>query len=611
MAIEQIKVTFQPSGRTVYVLSGTTMLEAAAEAGMNIDTPCGGQGTCGKCRVRIVQGACKPCAGESAIFSRDQLADGWRLACQTKLCAAAVVEIPGSSLFADKHQILVNEADRDVQVVPAVRKIYVELPQPSLHDDLGDLERIARKVGSVQADFSLLRRLGALLRAGGFCGTAVVCDHQLVDFEPGDTAAKCYGAAFDIGTTTLVGSLMDLSGGEELAIVSGMNPQVSFGDDVVSRIRHAGQGPEELAELRDCILQAVGEMIERLCKTAGVSKQHVYQVAFAGNTTMQHLLCGLDVRSLGQSPFVPVCSEAMAVRSVELGLSIHPRAGAYVFPSIGGFVGGDTVAGVLATRLAEQDGPSLLVDIGTNGEVVLAHNGEMLAASTAAGPAFEGARISCGMRATAGAIEKIVFDGEVRLGVIGQAAPIGLCGSGLVDVAAELLRAGIVTSDGRMLAGDELPAGLPDWLARRCQAGQDGQPSFLLASAASCRVAITQRDIRELQLAAGAIRAGINMLLKQADLTAHDLRRVFIAGGFGSFIRRSNAQRIGLIPPKIDHQLIHFVGNTSLAGSRWALLSTAARGLAQELARHAKHVELSCLGDFQMEFAESMIFPEA
>jgi uncharacterized 2Fe-2S/4Fe-4S cluster protein (DUF4445 family) len=285
---------------------------------------------------------------------------------------------------------------------------------------------------------------------------------------------------------------------------------------------------------------------------------------------------------------------------------------AYVFPVIGGFVGGDAVAGILTTRLLEADEPALMIDIGTNGEIMLAAGGSLWAASTAAGPAFEGARISCGMRATPGAVEKVVFepDGKIELSVIGGVEPIGVCGSGLVDLAAGLLEAGIVSPTGRMLPGDKLPATLSEPLKRRVRTGGNGQGEFVLTDGPGTHLTVTQRDIRELQLATGAIRSGVNILLRNAGLEAGDLGRVLIAGGFGSFIRRSNAQRIGLLPGQIDHRRIRYVGNTSLSGAKWALLSTAARKEAERLARLARHVHLSEDEDFQNEFAGAMIFPE-
>jgi uncharacterized 2Fe-2S/4Fe-4S cluster protein (DUF4445 family) len=613
MSDRQVRVVFEPHGRAVFVLKGTKVLEAAARGGLTIDTPCGGQGTCGKCRVRVRGGVCEPTAAERQKLADDELNDGWRLACQSAICSETVIDVPEGSLFASQHRILEEARTAEAaEVLPAVRKVCVELSRPSLADDAPDLLRLQNELGAVHVGLDLLRQLGRRLREGAFRGTAVLADHYLIDFEPGDTTAECCGAAFDIGTTTVVGSLVDLREGRELAVESAMNAQVRFGDDVLSRIQLAGE-PDGLEELRRAIVGTVGEILERLCDQAAVARERIYEITFAGNTTMQHLLAGIDPSQLGHVPFVPAFGRSLMLPAAELGIAIHPRAAAVIFPVIGGFVGGDTVAGMLATGLVDQAGPALMVDIGTNGEIILACDGRVWAASTAAGPAFEGARISCGMRATGGAVEKVVFDDDCRYSVIGNAEPVGLCGSALVDLAAELLRSGIVSTVGRMLRPEDLPAALAKALRRRVVLGPGGQPAFVLTEPRghdAPGVTLTQKDVRELQLAAGAIRAGIAILLKQCGLDAGDLQRVLIAGGFGSFIRRSNAQRIGLLPPGVDHRKILYVGNTSLAGAKWALVSTKARSRADELARLAKHVELSRDGDFQTEFSDAMIFPE-
>jgi uncharacterized 2Fe-2S/4Fe-4S cluster protein (DUF4445 family) len=420
--------------------------------------------------------------------------------------------------------------------------------------------------------------------------------------------------AVDIGTTTMVASLLDLCDGRELSIVSRMNPQVSFGDDVLSRIQHSASCPHCLDELRDAVVHEVGGMVRALCEQAGIDTRFIYEAAFAGNTTMQHLLCGVDPSPLGAVPFAPAYARGVLLSAPDMGIPINPRGMCYVFPVIGGFVGGDTIAGMLATRLDELDGPVLMVDIGTNGEIVLAHNGQLLAASTAAGPAFEGARISCGMRGTRGAIEKVVLDGDVHLGVIGNVPSMGICGSGLIDLVAEMLRVGIVSPEGQLRRPDELPTDLSPALARRVRADDDGRTLFVLAESnggtPQKSLSLTQRDIRELQLGSGAIRAGVSMLLREAGLTPANLKTVLIAGGFGGFIRRDNAQRIGLLPSQVHHERIHYVGNVSLAGARWALLSLEARKYGEALARRTRHLELSMDERFQVEFAEAMIFPE-
>jgi uncharacterized 2Fe-2S/4Fe-4S cluster protein (DUF4445 family) len=532
------------------------------------------------------------------------------IACET------VVIVPMASLFGGEHQILAtSDSGTTLEILPDIRKIHVALAPPTLTDDAPDLLRLEHAIGPFKASLSLIRHVSATLRANGFAGTAVLANHHLIDFEAGDTRERCFGVAFDIGTTTLVGTLLNLCTGDKLGVVSRMNPQVSFGDDVLSRIHHAASCGNCLDEMRLALTNEVSGMIDALCAGAAISRENIYAAVFAGNTTMEHILCGLNPAQMGETPFVPMHARGLLVPASELGIPIHHGAQAYVFPIIGGFVGGDTVAGMLATRIDRHEGTALLVDIGTNGEIVLSHNGVFYAASTAAGPAFEGARIACGMRGTHGAIEKVVFDDDVRLEVIGNVAPTGICGSGLIDLISELLACGIVTPEGQMLAPDELPGTLAPALARRVRADENGSISFVLSEAGagcgSSPVALTQRDVREVQLGSGAVRAGIILLLRQAGLDVSDLGIVLIAGGFGNFIRRSSAQRIGLLPGGIDHTRIRYVGNVSLAGAQAALLSGDARRLGEDLARRVKHVELSTMDGFQDAFADAMFFPRS
>ena len=609
----EIPVAFQPLGRTVHVLAGTRLMEAAAVAGVALEMPCGGEGVCGKCRVLVRRGACPPNRAEQARFTPDELAQGYRLACQTAVGEPAVVEVPETSLLGSRQKILVRvDETAPVAADAAVRKQYVELPRPDRGQDQPDLARIQQAVGPCDADLELLRDLPARLRQAEFRGTAVLADGQLLDFEPGNTEAECLGAAFDVGTTTLAGMLLDLKTGQALAVASRLNPQTSFGDDVLARVLHASQTAGGLEELHRAVISAVDEMLGELAGQAGGERRRIYELSFAGNTTMQHLLCRLDPRHLGEMPFVPATSDRLLVEAARLGLHAHPRARAYVMPVIGGFVGGDTVAGILATGMADAQGPTLLVDIGTNGEIVLSAGGQMAAASTAAGPAFEGARILHGMRGGAGAIEKVIVDGGLRINVIGDVPPVGLCGSALIDLAAELLRHGVLSPEGRLRSRQELPAALLPELHHRL-VPYNGHPAFLLAlereTGTGRPILVTQRDFRELQLASGAIRAGIAVLLRRAGLGPTDLESVLVAGGFGNFIRRSNAQRIGLLPPEIPRNRIRYQGNTSLAGARLVTVSRRARQLAESLARRTRHVDLSCDPEFRWAFAEAMIFP--
>ncbi len=454
----EVPVTFLPAGRTVYVLEGTRLIEAAAEAGIILDSPCGGEGACGKCRVRLENPSAEPGRAEKIFFLPDELRRGLRLACQTEVHGPLTVFVPETSLVAAKHQILVR-----------------------------------------------------------FVKAAVAADDRPVDFEAGATARGRFAAAFDIGTTTLAAMLLDPDTTNERAVVSQLNPQTRFGDDVLSRIFFARENPRGLETLHESVARAVNEMIGELCAQAGIEREEISVLAFSGNTTMQHLLCRVDPSSLGAMPFTPASRFGTCYSASELGLHVHSQAKAYVFPIIGGFVGGDTVAGILAAELTDRPCPALFVDIGTNGEIVLWAKGKLTAASTAAGPAFEGARISCGMRASTGAIEKVIVDGRLRINVIGNTVPAGMCGSGLIDLAAELLGHKILSPQGKLQTPDQLPEDvLPD-LSERIVL-HEGKVAFLLAaeeeSATGKALTVTQRDFRELQLAAGAIRAGIGILLK-------------------------------------------------------------------------------------------------
>ncbi len=611
-----IDIVFHPGGRVVRTLSGVSLIEAAAQAGFVVDAPCGGAGTCGKCRVRFERGAPEPVETEQARLSSQELEEGIRLACQTRLYADATVHVPSTSLFGRCSQIQADsDADQHRDVDGDIRKAFIALPQPTLGDETPDLERVARGLSALggerqaealRASPSMLRELGAALRTTGFAGSAVLRGNALLDFEAGDETRHAYALAFDIGTTTLAGALLRLDTGAEAASTADMNPQTAFGDDVLSRIAYAGRGPEALEQLRACLADALRDMTRRLCADAGVQARHVYGAALAGNTTMQHLLCGFDPTPLGAAPFVPLHGCGLELDARDLDLGIHPRAQLYVFPVIGGFVGGDTAAGMLAAGLTQLDGPALMVDIGTNGEIVLAHEGKLWAASTAAGPAFEGARISCGMRAANGAIEKVFLNHDLELSAIGGTTPIGICGSGLIDLCGQLIKGGCITPDGRLLTrvDDAAPA-----LQKRLGVNAAGEAECLLYESEARRIVLTQRDVRELQLGAGAIRAGMQILLKQQGLGPGDLKQVLIAGGFGSFIRRDNAQRIGLIPPELPHERIRFVGNVAFSGAKWAAVSRQARLRAETLARETVHVELSQDPDFALEFAMAMQFP--
>lgn len=609
---KEIRVTFQPSGRSVYVLPGTILLEAAARAGFVIETPCGGSGTCGKCLVRIASGECSDCTDAEGLLSSEQVEDGYRLACQCKIQNALTVEIPESSLFQAAQKILSSDTGEKLEVDPVVRKRFVEIPEPEHGDSLSDSEILVKALDGGTPTVATLRQLPRTLREADFSITATLCGDRIIRVQAGDTAAACHGIAFDIGTTTIVGTIVDLVTGADLAVASMMNPQTSFGDDVLSRIKKCREEPGGLDVLHTTIVEAVNKVAGNAARQVGIEASDIYMAVFAGNTTMQQILCGIDPRALGELPFLPAFRNMVSLRAADIGLSIYPDAEVVVFPQIGGFVGGDTVAGIIATRLDQQSEPSLLVDVGTNGEIVLSHDGKLTATSVAAGPAFEGARIVNGMRAMQGAIEKVVFNSDVEFNVIGNMKPSGICGTGLIDVAAAMLRAGVLDSTGRILGPDETAPDVPERIRNRVVA-DNGQFDFVLAdgeaSATGDRLCLYQKDIRELQLANGAIRAGISILLDRAGLSPDDLGSVLLAGAFGNFIRRSNARRIGMLP-QISRSRIRFVGNTASFGAKMVLLSREESAYAARIVEKTEHLDLSTSPDFQMEFGAAMLFPE-
>lgn len=547
-----------------------------------------------------------------ATLGAIRVAEGFRLACHARIQGPVTIEVPDRSLFQSQQQILTADSGEAVDIRPRVRKLCVRLAPPSQHDTLSDAERLLAALPPCSMTLDALRALPGALRIADFTVTCTLVEEELIAVEPGDTTAACYGIAVDVGSTTLVATLVNLCTGADIAVAARVNPQTSHGDDVISRIQKCRTEKDGLARLQGAVVDGINHLVNELERKTHISRHHIYEIVFAGNTTMQQILGGIDPSALGELPFVPAFREALEIQASDLRLHLPPPSRVYVFPQIGSFVGGDTVAGIIATRLDRTTGPSLLVDIGTNGEIVLSSNGRMLATSVAAGPAFEGARIVHGMRAAPGAIEKVLLDGDVKLNIIGNVKPTGICGTGLIDAAAELLRTGILDTTGRLLAPDEVPASLPE--ALRCRLiAENSEVNFMLVEAGESAtrepIFLYQRDIRELQLATAAIRAGINILLRLAGLQPGELDSVLLAGAFGNFIRRSNARRIGMLPPIPCHR-IRFVGNTASFGAKRALLSVGEKEYAARVARAVEHVDLSLDPEFQMEFSAAMLFPD-
>lgn len=607
----ELKVSFVPDGISVFVLPGTSLLEAVGRAGIVIDSPCGGQGKCGKCRVEFEDGAPEPTPAECGILKHDEIEKGVRLACQAAIQRESVIKIPESSRLSTQN-ILTSGTEERKEIKPSLWKVYMPLGKPGLGDELSDIDRIRQKANQFSIGIYLIRELPQLLRKSDFKVTCVFSDGELISIEPGDTTKENFGLAFDIGTTTVVGTLLNLSTGEDLAVTSRLNPQVIYGDDVISRIRFAMGDNSNLDKLHYRIIETINEMVTELVNSAGISKQNIYKMVVVGNTCMQHLFCRIDPASLGAIPFTPVVREPLTIKAKKVGVEISSDGTIYVFPCIGGFVGGDTVSVVLATGMKKSSKIKLAIDIGTNGEIVLGNRERLISASTAAGPAFEGARISRGMRASPGAIEKVIINEDIHINVIGNTAPSGICGSGLIDAVAQLVASGIIDSSGKILPREELKGKISSFLVDRI-VKVDGQNAFLLVDEEHAHggraISITQRDVREFQLAKAAISAGVKLLKKELGVSDNDIEEVVLAGALGNFIRRSNAKKIGLIPD-VPSEKIRFIGNAASSGAKLSLLSGDLEKETDAISGFVQHIELSSRKDFLEEFTNAMFFPE-
>ncbi|NLN16925.1 MAG: DUF4445 domain-containing protein [Firmicutes bacterium] len=597
-----------PEGRVVETrsASGITILEAARAGGLEIQATCAGRGRCGHCRVQVEGKLAPPSPVEQRILTPGERARGIRLACQARLEGDLKVILP--KVAAGPAKILTAGTAAAVPVDSGFTKKVVILDPATLEDVRGDYERLRAKVEMSQPPLAILRQLAAAFRQGEGKVTVASFKDQVLSVEPGDVSGELYGMAFDIGTTTVVGSLLDLRTGRELAVSAARNGQAVHGADVIARIQFAQTVPKGLQEMQKKVIQTLNTIIADLLQEANVKPESVYGLSVVGNTCMQHLLLAIDPSPLGTSPYVPVFQSPLVVEAGELGLQVNPQAKVLVLPNIAGFVGADTVAVIMAAGLDQVKEPVVAVDIGTNGEIVVARDGQLWACSTAAGPAFEGAQITCGMGGTAGAIEGAdVIDGELKLQVIDGEPARGICGSGLIDLIAVLLEAGIIDETGRMLSPDELPDEVPADLRRRVVAGERGV-EFILTEDGENPVVLTQGDVRELQLAKGAIYAGIKILMNEAGLAPQDLSQVILAGAFGNYVRKESAIAIGLLPIAEKDKIVS-VGNAARMGARMALLSQEVRDRALRAAAAAQYVELSGRLDFQMEFADAMLFP--
>lgn len=614
-----LRIAFMRQGEAtsvsaISIHAGQTILEAAHAAGLDVAATCGARGRCRDCRVKILKGDVSPPTLQDTIqLGREAVHEHFRLACQTRVAGdCSVLLAPPKEERG--HQILLSSNAGpdmgDYAVDSGVEKRFLQASNPdtdaSFATDLECLAAIVDAKAAQSAPLAVLRRVPGVLREDGGRVTATTFGGQLLDLEPGDTTGARYGMAFDVGTTTIAAALIDLATGEQLHAGGRVNPQATYGGDLMSRIAFAQFNERNLATLRARVLNALNEMTAEACEAAGVKAEHVYKVVIVGNTAMHHVVLGIDVTHVGLAPYAPVSRHAIDVPARDLPLKGAPNARVCLLPLVAGFVGADTMGAVLGTALDRRKGTRILVDIGTNTEIVLARDGKLIACSAPAGPAFEGGQIRYGMRAAVGAIEAAEIDDDLRCRVIGEAPAIGICGSGLIDLVAKMLDAGLVEPSGVLRR--EGRESLPPALAARFRDDEEGGSFLLVAAADSGRgedIVLTQGDIRQLQLAKGAIYSGMLMLQRVTGVRDEEIDEVLLCGGFGNYIDIASAIRIKMLPP-LPKEKIVYVGNAAHAGAQLALVSEAARRHAEEVARGVEHVSLADNPEFQDVFIEAL-----
>ncbi|MBW8016316.1 MAG: DUF4445 domain-containing protein [Planctomycetes bacterium] len=586
------KVIFEAQNKEVRVPAGATIHEAAAQAGIILSTVCGGGGTCGKCIVKILPEGCDV------------------LACQYFVHEDITVTVP----FADRHfeqRKIAQQTKLEVDAIPSVSKVFLKESPQSLDQLKRILKDMAPDVHILVPDSinDIIPSVDSDQGVTVFYRSPHEDVVEVLSLESGDTTGSLYGVAVDIGTTTVVLKLFNLIDASPLATAGAANPQISRGDDVISRITYASTD-EGLKDMHETIVNCLNSLIDKVCHEAKVGKTAIYEMCVAGNTTMNHLFLKLPVKQLGEAPYKAYSLEAHDINAAQISLNINPAANVHTIENIAGFVGADTTAAALAVDMDRVEKMSLLVDIGTNGELVLGTKDKLYAASCAAGPALEGARIAQGSRAIAGSIEGIEIGPEdILLEVIGGGVAKSICGSGLIDAMAALLDLGIVDQTGRFLNADELAGKLPPLILARITTVNKA-PAFILADNAdndSSPVLFTQKDVRETQLAKAAIRAGIVFLQKKIGVTDDQIDQILLAGAFGNYIDRKSAVRIGLLPA-VGMDKVHFVGNAAATGSQMVLINNDCRKRAGELVKNIEYVEIANEMEFQMVFADALMF---
>jgi uncharacterized 2Fe-2S/4Fe-4S cluster protein (DUF4445 family) len=597
-----VHIDFEPLGRRGEFPSAQSLLDCARQLGVGLVNLCGGTGSCGRCIVQILDGdVTEPARDESEFLSPEELGEGYRLACQAVPVGDCIVRVPLESLTAPQRTQVEGE-ELPVVPEPLVQTYLVTLSPPSLDDLRADAERLldalAQQHGVAASSVALatLRELSPRVREEGWQIRVAVREKEVVALL--SPLAHPLGLAVDLGTTKIAAYLVDLETGRTLAAKGIMNPQIAYGEDVVARMALAQRDPVQARRLQTLVVEALNQVAVEMCAEASASPVEIVESVVVGNTAMHHLFLRLPVEQLARAPYVPAVSSALDIKARDLGLHLAPAATVHLLPNIAGWVGADHVAMLLATGVAQSAGVVLAIDIGTNTEVCLANHGTLTSVSCASGPAFEGAHIRHGMRAAPGAIEHLrLVDDQIEYQIIDGGPPVGLCGSGILDALAQLRLAGVVSHGGQMREHPRVR-------------GEDQEREFVLVGEDERNdgrpaITVTQKDVRELQLAKGAMRTGINVLLETNGLCADDIGQVIIAGAFGTYVSVASAITIGMLP-RLPLDRFRQVGNAAGMGAKQALISRSKRAEAQAIARRAGYIELAAVPQFARTFAQAM-----
>ncbi|WP_346936818.1 ASKHA domain-containing protein [Clostridium sp.] len=593
------KIFIKPLGKHFEYVPKKNLLQLLLENDIFVDNPCNGNGSCGKCKVRVLEGNLPPLSqGERKLLKEDEINADIRLSCLVVPEEDITIEILQKER---KHKILTTGYVPEFEFKPALCKKIFEIKMPTLENQSPFEDSLCEAIGYKKVNWKLLRDYESSYGTV----TGVFNGSELIALETGDTTEFLYGVAIDIGTTTVVAALIDMNNGEELVTASRINPQKKFGLDVLTRITYELEHPEgSKEELQKTIVKAINEMVEELCSEGKVKKENIYEISIAANCTMMHFLLGVDATSIGKSPYAPLFTKAKNISASDLGIKAAKCARVYCLPSVSSYIGADIVAGAYVCELHKAEENILFIDIGTNGEIVLSKGGRLLSCSCAAGPALEGMNISSGMRAAEGAVEDVeITESGIELKVIGEEDPIGICGSGILAAVKELLRTGIVKNNGAFIKKEQLEES--DYRYKMIQLNGNKR-EFLLKSTPE-QLLITQGDVRQVQLAKGALLSGFYALLKQARIDMNELDKVMIAGQFGAHLPADSLVGTGILPEEVKDKLV-YIGNSSKTGAYMALMSVKVKKEIEVLAGEMEYMELGASEGYEKLFSQCLIF---